>query len=173
MSNYLSLPADIRQLMSDCLDDLIEIVGKDCKLYYAPEWVECANCVLDPVAGVSSNIWRTGGPMWFSDGQVCPICSGNGLVAHEAYDSVKFACEWNPRRFQYGLSSDKQVRKPYSIVQTRGYMTDYWKVRNCSYMVFESAIAPMDKFRYKLLMSPGDYANFVQGRYFIAVWEQE
>ena len=63
MGKIFTLSDDIKSVVTDALDDLITELGKDCRLVYPPRFVPCGNCIYDPIAGKSSNHWKSGGPI--------------------------------------------------------------------------------------------------------------
>lgn len=171
MGKVFTLTDSVKSIITDALDDLITELGKPCRLVYPPRWVSCQNCLPDPIGRKSSNIWKTGGPLPFSNGSICPLCDGVGRRASEASEVVQMLCAWEPKSFFYPLPG-VDLRVPYGIVQTKFYLTDLPKVEQCDHMIFQIAIEGIAKRPYKLLGEPGDRSNIIQGRYATASWER-
>ncbi len=172
MGTIFTLDAALKATITTALDDLITELGKDCRLVYPPRWNACVNCVYDPVGNKSSNHWLSGGPLPFSNGSTCPLCDGVGRRAEEITEDTKFLCAWEPRKFFYPIKS-LDIRAPFSIVQTKGYISpDLPKVLRAEHMVFQTGIEGVLRKKYKLMGQPGDQSNIIQGRYFVATWEQ-
>lgn len=171
MANLFDLDPETLANIQDGLDSLVNVLGKKCRLVYPPKWTTCNNCILDPQNQRSSNHYRHGGPIKFPDGAACPQCNGDGKVATQVSEDVKFLCEWNPSKFFYPIPN-LDIRVPFGVIQTKGFIKDWPKVERCDYLVFQVALAGLGERRYKLLGEPGDRSNIVQERYFVATWQR-
>jgi hypothetical protein len=84
---------DFKTLYKNLIDELIRpnSLSLLCKLIYEGSvFDECINCYIDPITNKSSNNYKTNGPMFFIDGQICPYCRGLGGTYKESYDNVNF-----------------------------------------------------------------------------------
>jgi hypothetical protein len=176
MGNIFSLDDDTKQVISDALDDILANtnvggLGKTCKLVYPERYVSCPNCIPDTFGGKSSNRYRTGGRIPFTATQACPVCSGAGKAALEVSEEITLKCNWEPKSFIRPVKN-LQINIPYSIVETKGYMTDLPKILKATALIINLPIAPYIKQTFRLLGEPGDPSNIIQGRYFIATWER-
>lgn len=183
MGQIFSLDDATKTVISAALDDLLVAgdggpdgtqnggLGKTCRLVYPPLWVPCGNCVWDSVNQKSGNTWKHGGPMQFPQGQQCPICGGKGQRAEETTEDVVLGCTFDPKKFWYPVPS-LNIRVPDSLLQTKGFFADLPKVDRCDHMIFQIKAAGLIKKRFKLIDSPGDVGNIIQGRYFHCTWKQ-
>lgn len=171
MGKIFTLDAATKSIITDALDDLITELGKNCRLVYPPQMVSCINCVKDPIGNKSANRWKTGGPIPFSNGMTCPMCGGEGFKAIEHTEDVLMLCAWEPKHFYYPLSN-LNIRIPYSIVQTKFFLTELPKVEQCDHLVFQTNIEGVALRKFKLYGEPGDRANIIQDRYAVATWER-
>lgn len=165
MGKIFTLTDDIKKIAQYAIDDLIEQLGKTCSIVYPAAPEPCENCVFDAIAGVSANIWRTGGPMPFHVGS-CPMCNGQGLIYTEKNETVKFLCQWQPRAW---FIAPGNIRIPDGYVQIKGYITDLPKVRRAEYILMQTPVSGYTYFKYKLDSEPIDQGNIIQNRYFIAL----
>ena len=166
-----NLDADARAALREGFDDLLAAAAKPCKVVYPPRWVNCDNCVYDPLKQLSSNRWKTGGPMPFQAGH-CPLCSGKGRRAEEVSETLSLTCSWEPRDWARLVPRLAEVRVPYGLLLTRGMLADLPKVQRCDHLVVQLPIAGLVTANYKLAGEAGDAFQFVQGRYFVAPWER-
>jgi hypothetical protein len=166
-----TLDADTKSVITQALDDLITELGKPCRLEYPPKWAPCVNCVYDPIGNKSSNRWLSGGPMQFPNGQTCPMCNGVGQLATAVTEVITFLCAWEPRKFWFPIPN-LQIRSPYSIVQTKGFLKDLPKIERANFLYFQTPIEGIARKKYKLFKEPGDPSNIIQNRYFVASWER-
>lgn len=174
------LDRDTKDIVTSVLDGLLKSgdssqtksgFGKPCRLVYPPRPVACANCVIDPNSGRSTNRPRSGAAVPFASGQPCPLCSGSGKRETENYDDIVLKCDWEMKKFLLPVP-DLQLRVPYSVVQTKGFMSDVPKVMKAAYLLVNTPISGVLRQKYKLLGEPGDPSNIIQGRYFVALWER-
>lgn len=170
MGKLFSIDDEVKSIITDGLDDLITELGKTCTLVYpASRWLSCDNCVYDPIGHKSANRWTTGGPLPFPNGGTCPQCGGKGMCPVITTENVKFLCEWNPSHFIFPVKN-LDIRVPFGILQTKGFLTDMGKVEKCDHLQFEVGVANVGGRSFKLHGEPGDKSNIIQGRYFSCLW---
>lgn len=171
MANIFTIDAAIKSIIQGALDDIITNLGKNCLLVYPPKMLPCDNCVSNPIGNLPSNRWRTGGPIHFGVGSLCPMCDGQGMRAEELTEAILLLCEWDPKKFIKPFQG-LDIRIPNGLLQTKGYLVDMPKILRCDHLVFQTDVAGMSHFKYKLYDDPGDRSNIIQNRYFIATWER-
>jgi len=161
MVNFIEITSDIIDLVRGTQDDIMNQLGKTCTIFYTPKLIPCANCV--------NGVWITGGPMPFTFG-VCPLCNSKGVIAQEVTENIIMLLNWTPRNWNYPIKSI-EVREPNGLLQTKGYLTDAIKLRNCQYMQI-TGVDGYSHYTFKLLGEPIDPGTIVQSRYFIAEWQR-
>lgn len=171
MGTIFTLDNTIKSTIQDALDDLITELGKTCKLVYPAKMVDCPNCVFDPVAKRSANIYQDGGPHPFSNGQICPYCDGQGKRLVHQEDEILLLLNWSPKTFEYPLKN-LDVRMPYEVLQTKCYLTDFPKLKRAEYLIAQVPIQGYVEKRFKLMAEPTDVSNIIQNRYIVSVWER-
>ena len=176
MANIFGIPDDIRQFVQDGVDDLLNEYGHTCTLYFKEEYVECTNCVYDPIGKKSANRFITGGPMPFPRGSICPMCSGSGGVKADVQSAtITLWIEFDPvewRKFDI-----PGIRSADGLIFSQGFMKDLPSVRSCTHMRIQSKAGQPStdghiKYRYTLASEPIDDSDIVQGRYFTALWKR-
>lgn len=172
MGNLFTIDDGTRRTITLALDDIITEFGKDCRLVYPAAWQPCVNCVYDPVGKKSANRWKTGGPLAFHSGTICPVCEGRGgYAATEAYEAIRLKIDWEARNFTHPAGKALKVRQKYSVCQTKGYMQDYAKVVKCDHLVVQVPIENIVQAKFYLVGMPISPGNIIQDRYFEAFWE--
>ncbi len=169
MGKLFTITEEIRDIARDGIDDMIDQLGKDCKLVYPSVKTDCPNCVFDPTTNRSTGRYKTGGPRPFPNGTICPVCRGAGRLDSTETDIIRMLCKWNPKEF-IPLAGSLQL--PNSIVRTKGYITDLPKVLRSKKMILQLPIEPYIRYTFDLQGEPIDAGNIVQGRYFIAIWKR-
>jgi hypothetical protein len=170
MGRLIDVDDDVRQLVEDGISDLIDQLGKDCKLVYPGRTIDCNNCGLDPATRKSNNIYTLGGPQPFRNGTICPKCRGAGTVTTQATSIVKLLCQWNPRDF---LILSPNVEVPYSVLETKGYIKDLPNVMQADRMIFELPIQPFNAYSFVRNGEPIDPSNIVPGKFFVVQWKRQ
>lgn len=158
---------DIRASAEEGFNDLIDQLGKVCRLYFPPIFVECTNCNFDPIGNKSSNVYKHGGPMPFH-AMDCPMCNGQGKKPSENYVDITMTANVTAKPFSMAAN----VRYPDGLVETRGYIASLPQVLRCDYMICATLIEPYRRYRYKLYGEPIDPFSIVPGKYFVALWQR-
>ena len=120
------------------------------------------------MGGRSVNYYRSGGPIPFSRGVLCPLCGGKGFRNSEATDSVELRIYHNKRDF---INVGFEVDVPNNVIQTVGYMSDYVKLTRAKELLID--IGTHNKGRYKRISEP-----YTQGfkqnptQYIVIFWER-
>jgi hypothetical protein len=165
MSTYLQLDTETRSLIQGCMDDLVEIFGRPCTLVYPARMTPCENCVYDTVTQLSSNRWRSGGPIPFPNSTACPQCNGKGFAATEVSETLTFICETDPKKFIAPFNK-LALTVPAGYLQIKGRLTDIPKVERAEFLLYQ-----IDK-RYVRVGEALDHFNLVPNRYFHCLFER-
>lgn len=170
MGTIFTLTADIKAIARTAIDDLIQELGKDCRLLFPPLMKPCVNCLPDVIGKKSSNFWVNGGPIPFPGGTLCPMCDGKGLRAEQATAPIRMLIAWKPEKWV--LDRLPNIEAPGGLIQTKGYLADVPKILQARQMVIETQIEGVMRYAFELASEPIDASNIIQGRYFVALWRR-
>lgn len=170
MGKVFTLTDGIRQIATDSLDDLLDQLGKHCKLVYSPAFLPCAACAADPAGLKPGNAWVSGGPLPLPEGGLCPACGGTGFRAEEVFETITMLVANRPSQFYIPFPANVQV--PAGAIQTKFYLSDLGKVRRASQMILQPELSSVAMWRYELEGEPVDVGNIIQGRYCVALWKR-
>jgi hypothetical protein len=108
-----------------------------CKLIFeSTKPQQCPNCIYDTMSQKSANIYKSGGPIVFVNGQTCPYCLGNGITANYTNEQeVYFAVLTNAKDFIGGT-----LNQPDISAQTICSIDYIDKIRKCSKIIFNTDI---------------------------------
>jgi hypothetical protein len=98
------------------------------------------------------------------------MCNGVGKRATENSENITMTVNWTPGK-NYTPVTNVRVNIGY-IIQTRGFMSDLTKVRQCDEMVIIGEMEPYSHYRFKLDGEPAAPFQAIKGRYFIANWKR-
>lgn len=144
--------------------------GKVCLLEYTQEDTECPNCFFDPITKRSTNIYKSGGPISFTNYTTCPHCGGAGRSSiAPTTESIRLRVYWNKSKWG-DLASDAKDSNPlmgYPDADCRiiGYMTDLPKIERAAFILIQSAQEATRRWR---CVREGEAAphGFTGNRYF-------
>lgn len=135
-------------------------IGKSCTLYYPPKRVECANCTISHFGGISTNVYRHGGPAPFYGGK-CSLCGGNGFSEEEVTTTIRLRIYWNKRDW----NKVNNIQIPEADVMVIGYSADVVNFQRASYIIL---VAGQDFIRQKFELACEPFLHgFGKSRYFI------
>lgn len=166
-----TLTDDILSLAQDAFDCLIRELGRTARLYFAPLYIPCNNCGPNPLGNIPRTVWITGGPAYFANGSLCPLCGGDGSLQQEQYEDIRLIINWNPKEFdKEWLNSITRI--PKDAIQAKGWISDLPKVSQCIYMHADIALQNLGNYHFKLISPPICPGNIIKHRYFTSIWER-
>jgi|SRR6056300_717157 len=128
----------LKTLYNNQIDILLASTGLTipCSLVYETTKIsECPNCIYDTMSRKSSNQYKPGGPILFSNGQTCPFCLGSGVTnSSVAEKQVHFAVLTDSKNFIGPINkADIDAQTICSI----GYLDS---IKQCSKIIFNTDI---------------------------------
>ena len=150
------------------LNEAILLFNRTCTLVYPERRQTCENCVTNTFGGRSTSFYKSGGPFPFNQGELCPLCGGEGYKNVETTESVELRIYYNRRDFiDVGFNADI----PNNVIQTVGYMDDYAKLTKAKELLVD--VGPHNKGRYKRISEPYNQ-GFKQNptQYIVIFWER-
>ncbi len=179
MPNIFEITPGIRELARMALDDMVDQLGKPCRLYHAPSLTPCPNCLVAVLGngqrGKSSGRYKQGGPTAFPFGSKCPVCNGEGSISGaEVTEVVTMLTEMAPAKFwvdKLRWMKDESAQLPGGLIQTKFYARDLPKVLKAREMVV-TTLEALQRYRYILAGEPISPGNIVQDRYIICTWRR-
>jgi hypothetical protein len=91
-------------------------LSSECLLNYgAQQLAECPNCIYDAALNKSSNIYKMGGPISFTTGQICPYCRGAGLHGENKSETIYLAILWD---YKSWIIKPDNLENPQGYIQT-------------------------------------------------------
>ena len=171
MAKIFEITSDIKKIAQDAIDDLIDQMGKNCRLIYPPKFESCScNSATNP-GSKPSTYSRHGGPVPISSMGICPLCNGTNKRQTEQSSIIKLLCTWEVKDF-YEPFKNIAINQPNSYLQTKFYLSDAPKIMQSIEMVMQIDIEGYIQHRFKLNSKIIDPGNIVQNRYGICLWQQ-
>lgn len=160
----LYIPSWLLDLHEKYVDDMLNSdLGVNCQVLYLPKMTPCANCLINPIGNKSSNIHRTGGPVPFPQNSTCPMCNGQGYKQEIVIDNLVMQIYTNPKDW---VDIGVKIRNPDGLVQCKGFMSDWPKMRNANQIKINIDIPQYMDTTY-VLFGEGIAHGFRNNRYFL------
>lgn len=162
---------DLKNLYKSFIDELLRSnsLSLPCKLIYeGSSFNECINCNLDPISHKSSNTYKSGGPISFADGQICPYCRGLGGQYVQAYDIKNLLVIFD---YKYWVNFNSKVHSPDGLVQTISKLEDYSIIKDCNKIIIDTNIQDYTQSYFQRNSEPQP-AGFGESSYFFTYWKK-
>lgn len=86
----------------------------------------CPNCIFDVNLKKSSNKYKTGGPIPFVNGMICPHCNGIGYYGEIKSNQIYLAILWDYKKW---ISPPLNISNPEGYIQTICHKSNLAKIR--------------------------------------------
>ncbi len=128
----------------------------------------CPNCIFDPNLKKSSNKYKTGGPVPFDTGRLCPYCNGVGYDVDTKLSVGYLAIIWDYKKW---INPPKTIAIPEGMIQTICNKTYLWDIRQCQDMsvIYPSSTNKPHKF---VLYGEPNPAGLGDNNYIISMWQK-
>lgn len=127
----------------------------------------CPNCVYDSNLKKSANKYKTGGPVEFALGKICPVCNGLGSYGEVLSEDIYVAVLWN---YKDWINSPPNIANPEGFIQTICSKNLLSKMRQCKDMtvvVNENLANPV----FTLHEEP-NFAGLGDNNYIFSMWKK-
>jgi hypothetical protein len=164
---YPNFP-NLQSIYNSQMDLLLSSTGltTECELNYGVTNRQiCPNCIYDPGLKKSSNKYKTGGPVPFALGQMCPYCYGVGWNGEEKTETVYLAVIADNKKW---INPPPNIALADNMIQTICSKIYYDKLKQCKDMtlVYGGGKNP----KYNLYNDPTP-AGLGDSNYIIAMWK--
>jgi hypothetical protein len=161
-----------KQLFNDMINALLEntALTVPCRLVFEnTKLQDCPNCIYDPISRKSSNLYQTGGPIPFANGQICPYCIGNGSLSF-SNDQDLYLGIIKPGFFNMASLDLESVNFVDGKIQSLCEITYYAKIKNASYIIIDTNITDLTINKYIRYRDPIP-VGFGDNNFIITTWQ--
>jgi hypothetical protein len=158
----INIPSGVWSKYYEVTDYLINDnhIGKSCTVFYPPIKESCVNCNINHFGGVSTNVYKHGGPAPFHG--ACPLCGNNGYRETESTDTLRLRI-YHSRKNWLKVNN---IVIPQADVQVIGFSSDLPKLLRANEIELINE-QNFIKQRYQLAAEPFLH-GFGHSRYFVA-----
>lgn len=158
---------DLIQIYQSRIDALINQLGKNVLLEFDPIIESCPNCFQNIIEHRSNGIYKPGGPIFFSRGQVCNYCKGHGFLEKSVNKCIKCLIQWSPKDNEsYKIS----VQNRGGIVKLKGFLSDGPYLIKAKTAIVNHDTSSIIKLRVKLIKGPV-ILGLREERYITTYWK--
>jgi hypothetical protein len=165
------ISTDLKNLYKTMIDELLRSnsLSLPCKLIYDTSvFTQCINCETDPISHKSSNIYKSGGPLSFANGQICPYCRGLGGLNTESSETLDMLVIFD---YKYWFNFNSKIHSPDGLVQTICKMKDFPKVSKCNKIIIDTNILNYTESLFQRNSEPQP-AGFGESSYIFTFWKK-
>lgn len=127
----------------------------------------CPNCIYDVNLKKSSNKYKSGGPVPFSLGKICPYCNGNGYYGEIRVENIYLAILWDYKKW---MSPPTDLANPEGYIQTICHKNLLSKIKQCkdlTVIINPSLANPV----FNLYGEP-NFAGLGDNNYIFCLWKK-
>jgi hypothetical protein len=162
--------ADLKAVYNNQMDILLAKSGlaTECVLNFGISKKDvCSNCIFDVALKKSSNKYKSGGPIAFATGQLCPYCNGTGYYGEEKTETIYLAIIWDNAKW---INPPTNIVIPDGMIQTICDRTYLSSIRKCKDMTIKYHVSNRDNPKYALYSEPTP-AGLGDNNYILTMWK--
>lgn len=175
-SKYV-LPRHIFTLHERTVDSLLDGQWATiCQLIYPPKSSECPNCIFDSQTNRSSSIYKSGGPIPFTNFSICPVCGGLGRSIADETEDIKLRIyhnvdDVNTKQYLPSDVAKAQLAINQGDIVVIGYMADLPKLQRAKELLVHIDLQGITRWKYVQAAESSNW-GFRQDRYFITTMKR-
>jgi len=97
---------------------------------------KCPNCIINPVNGKSSGRYKSGGPINFPYGQLCPVCNGEGFKYNISETTIDLLVIHDYKKW---INFNTNINMPNGMIQTIAKFSDLQKLQKANTLVVDTS----------------------------------
>lgn len=135
------ISAQLKSLYNYSIDEILRGLSVTCRLIYGDTiFTDCPNCIIDVASSKSANKYKSGGPISFTEGMICPYCDGAGMIGTESTEDVSLAVVWN-----YKNNMNLPVNFPNGSILTISPASLTSKLKQCKEIVLDTSLENIER----------------------------
>lgn len=162
---------ELKQVYKQMIDSLIQegALSLKCKLIYEnSDKTQCTNCEIDPMSGKSSNLYNNSGPVPFINGQICPVCGGEGYLFDSKEEVINLLVLF---QYKYWINFNSNINSPDGMIQTICGMELLPKLKNANRLIVDTNLDGITRNIFARTSDP-EPAGFGDSSYIFTFWKK-
>ncbi len=128
----------------------------------------CSNCIYDVALQKSANKYKTGGPIPFAAGKICPYCNGVGYYGETTAETGYLGVIWDYKKW---INPPINVAQPDGMIQTICDKTYLPSIRRCKEISINYPNSNNQPPKFQLYGEPNP-AGLGDNNYIITMWKK-
>lgn len=128
----------------------------------------CPNCIFDVNLKKSANKYKTGGPLPFNLGRICPYCNGAGYDSDSTSSTGYLAVVWDYRKW---INPPPDIAQADGMIQTISNVSYLWDIRQCKNMSVVYP-GPKNKPHKFVLYGEPNPCGLGDNNYIVCMWKK-
>jgi hypothetical protein len=161
----------LRTIYNTRIDSILAYQGlsSECKLNFGVTKRDlCPNCIYDVNLKKSSGKFKTGGPISFTTGMVCPYCHGIGFLGDEVSETIYMAIIWNYKEW---ITTPDNIENPNGFIQAIGKRSNLAAIRRAKDMSIVYPFSDSYYPKFQLFSEPTP-CGLGDNNYIVSVWKK-
>lgn len=162
---------ELKNLYKTMIDSLLaeNALSLPCTLIYENSGKdECPNCEIDPMSGRSSNAYKSGGPIQFLNGQICPVCNGDGYTFDSKEENINLLVLF---QYKYWINFNSNINSPDGMIQTICGTDLLPKVKAANRLIVDTNLTGLTR-NYFVRFSDPEPAGLGDTGYIFTFWKK-
>ena len=163
--------AGLKALYNNQMDMLLASTGLATEVTFTfgvSKKLLCPNCIFDPNLKKSSNKYKTGGPVSFNLGKICPYCNGIGYYGETNTETGYLAIIWDYRKW---INPPANIAISDGMIQAICDKTYLPSIRQCKDITVLYPSSNNKKHKFQLFGEPNP-AGLGDNNYLITIWKK-
>ena len=140
-----------------------------CRLSFGvTKYTLCDNCIYDPIGKRSANRYLTGGPVSFTDRQICPVCAGVGRIEKDSTEAIDLMVIWDMKSW---IDIGVNVNTPEGYMQTISHIDTLPKIKKAKDITVNTNIEKYVKHKYIRHGEPAP-AGLGRDSFLVTMWKR-
>lgn len=128
----------------------------------------CPNCIYDVNLKKSANKYKSGGPIPFTIGQLCPYCNGIGFYGENNTENIFLAVIWDYKKW---INTPYNIADPSGFIQTICDKSKLSSIRQCKHIDIIYPGSNNKYQRFQLFEEPTP-AGLGDNNYLVTLWKK-
>lgn len=128
----------------------------------------CPNCIFDPNLKKSANKYKSGGPVSFTLGKICPYCNGAGYYGETNTETGYLAIIWDYKKW---INAPINIGEPDGMIQTICDKTYLSSIRQCKDITVKYPGSQNKQHKFQLYGEPNP-AGLGDNNYIFCMWKK-
>lgn len=128
----------------------------------------CPNCIYDVNLKKSSGKYKTGGPLNFALGMLCPYCHGIGYIGEETSETIYMAIIFDYKNW---ITTPDNIENPDGMIQAIGKKDNLYSIRKAKDMSIVYPFKDRNYPKFQLYAEPTP-CGLGDNNYIISLWKK-